>query len=702
MPNISDATLLKTTGSIFVEREGERIELQEGDGIYESDTIITGPDTTADIIFRDGAKSRLSPDTELKLVDFDFGAGEDPSFIMDLAQGAMRTVSGEVVKMNPEAFELVTPRATVGIRGTEFINAVDGANETHVVLFIAEGHIMKVTNSDGQSIDLSTPLQMIQMQEGDAGPLTIQKYSMAQMESVIESLAPTLGNDFPTSEAEQGDWSTLVISDQTGFNDKAKEAQEKVEAADTVTESTVNTTTTVIIADATDANNDALLGALDKAGLVVDVVDIGLVGSQEDLLTESLVAENDSDDYNDSGYVVDNQMPDMDTDYDREDDLSGGSGNGSDPDTGGGFDPDYGIDFPDGEIISGDVNSGSDINGAVFNVSTITEDAVGNGSTVGGDFIELSGEFNGGFLTTAQDTITIKNVSESEIYGDGVSLSIESGTIQFVKDTITVEGLLLAGSKISGDIDNIDRGADTSALEFGDDNITVGYVSADSIIVGDAFEIKGTGDSSSSITFGDDKIIVDSLSGTIIGDVVSMDSGSLGAIKFGNDVITVDTLNAGGKIYGDSNNATVNGLNNDTLGHDRITITNTVNLASGTTVIDGGGGDDTITLLGGFDTSGSARLELTGGAGNDTFYINIADSEGNITFTDFGTGNDKITLTSSAGFDRTPVGYSESGTSLVVEFENGTTFTFENVNFGTGTAEDYYNAHIKGDISFVN
>ena len=73
MDTITDATLSNATGSVFVEREGVRISLNEGDGIYESDLIITGPDTTADITFRDGTKSRLSPDTELKLVDFDFG-----------------------------------------------------------------------------------------------------------------------------------------------------------------------------------------------------------------------------------------------------------------------------------------------------------------------------------------------------------------------------------------------------------------------------------------------------------------------------------------------------------------------------------------------------------------------------------------------------------------------------------------------------
>lgn len=57
----------------FVECQGDRISLKESDDIYVSDVIITGADTTADFIFRDGTNSLLSPNTELKLTNFEFG-----------------------------------------------------------------------------------------------------------------------------------------------------------------------------------------------------------------------------------------------------------------------------------------------------------------------------------------------------------------------------------------------------------------------------------------------------------------------------------------------------------------------------------------------------------------------------------------------------------------------------------------------------
>lgn len=121
--------MLKTSSAIFVERQGNRIELNEGDGIYELDVIITDAGTTSDILFRDGTKSRLSPNTELKLDDFEFGVGEDTSFIMNLTRGAMRAITGELVKLDPEAFETITPRATTGKRGTEFFIPVTATQE---------------------------------------------------------------------------------------------------------------------------------------------------------------------------------------------------------------------------------------------------------------------------------------------------------------------------------------------------------------------------------------------------------------------------------------------------------------------------------------------------------------------------------------------------------------------------------------------
>ncbi len=205
MPNTIEATITRSTGPAFVERNGSKISLNEGDGIYESDLIITGSETTIDISFRDGTKSRIGPDSEMRLVDFEFGENEDASFVVNLTQGAMRTVTGEIVKLNPEAFEVITPRATAGIRGTEFITEVKGDTENHLVLYISGGSVMLVKGENGQTLSFDKPLQGTSI--ASDGSMQARSYSMTEMQSLINDIAPSIGGNIPTNSESQGDWS---------------------------------------------------------------------------------------------------------------------------------------------------------------------------------------------------------------------------------------------------------------------------------------------------------------------------------------------------------------------------------------------------------------------------------------------------------------------------------------------------------------
>ena len=641
MDTITDATLSNATGSVFVEREGVRISLNEGDGIYESDLIITGPDTTADITFRDGTKSRLSPDTELKLVDFDFGAGEEPSFIMDLAQGALRTVSGEVVKLNPEAFELVTPRATVGIRGTEFVNIVDGANETHVVLFISDGHIMKVTDESGQSVDMSAPLQMLKMQAGENGPLTIQKFSMAQMEQMIDTLAPTLAENFPENEAEQGEWQTLdAVAKRLAEEEAEEQTVEKEAATETLTDTssdahetvttTTPSTTTVIIADATDPNNDVLIGALNDVGLIVDVINPDF--SVEDTSTvphDSLLADASGNAGN-----------------------AGNSGNEQVKPT-----PEPEPEIPDGPGLDPDLELGVEPSG---------EDGTFEGAySLGGD-VYTGDSSDTGDLTLDQKSYTSgthyltffpDDAQLAVVAGDFENANITNSSVTFEDDTIIIMNEnesdinLSADSSIFGDVVKVE--AVGSDITFGNDEIILkGNVERGATVYGDARSISA---SDVKIIFGNDKITVEKdFAGTIVGDFYESTEhadGGLNAVTFGDDKIKVDSLSAGGKIYGDFVSDTGGLLPpNVDGGHDTITVTNSIT-ADGEILIDAGLGNDEIFLKGGITATVGGNVTINGGSGNDTIKITGDLSASTISVIDTivtingGSGDDTIEIT---------------------------------------------------------
>ncbi len=204
MSDMRDATITRATGPAFVERNGTKISLKEGDAIFESDLISTGSETTIDISFRDGTKSRIGPDSEMRLVDFEFGENDEASFVVNLTQGAMRTVTGEIVKLNPEAFEVITPRATAGIRGTEFVTQVNGDIENHLVLFISGGSVMLVEGNDGSSLSFDKPLQGTSIDA--SGNMKAQSFTMSEMQALINAIAPSIGGNIPLNVTEQGDW----------------------------------------------------------------------------------------------------------------------------------------------------------------------------------------------------------------------------------------------------------------------------------------------------------------------------------------------------------------------------------------------------------------------------------------------------------------------------------------------------------------
>ena len=53
------------------------------------------------------------------VVDYTFGQGNEDNAVLQLLQGAMDGVSGEIAKTRPEGMQILAKQATIGIRGTK-------------------------------------------------------------------------------------------------------------------------------------------------------------------------------------------------------------------------------------------------------------------------------------------------------------------------------------------------------------------------------------------------------------------------------------------------------------------------------------------------------------------------------------------------------------------------------------------------------
>jgi hypothetical protein len=91
--------------------------------VENGDTLITEKNTYAMVKFIDNSEITLRPATTMTIENFNFDSGkqDEDRAQFNLVKGGLRSVTGLLGKRSKEKFELKTPAATIGIRGTTFI-----------------------------------------------------------------------------------------------------------------------------------------------------------------------------------------------------------------------------------------------------------------------------------------------------------------------------------------------------------------------------------------------------------------------------------------------------------------------------------------------------------------------------------------------------------------------------------------------------
>jgi hypothetical protein len=107
--------------------------------VFTGETVVTGHDARAVLRFTDGGHFRLQPDTRLRIDNYRYSGrvdGHERSYI-SLLKGGLRAISGAIGHYGKRNFRLITPAATIGVRGTEY--AIRYTSE--LVASVSEGAI---------------------------------------------------------------------------------------------------------------------------------------------------------------------------------------------------------------------------------------------------------------------------------------------------------------------------------------------------------------------------------------------------------------------------------------------------------------------------------------------------------------------------------------------------------------------------------
>ncbi|HZQ72883.1 MAG TPA: FecR domain-containing protein [Burkholderiales bacterium] len=111
-----------SAGDVFIMRGVERIPASFGTQIRAGDQIELGKQSNAQVLFTDQSVVALRSETSFKVQEYEFQGRPAPEqkTLFSLLKGGMRTVTGLIGRVNQKNYAVVTPTATVGIRGTNY------------------------------------------------------------------------------------------------------------------------------------------------------------------------------------------------------------------------------------------------------------------------------------------------------------------------------------------------------------------------------------------------------------------------------------------------------------------------------------------------------------------------------------------------------------------------------------------------------
>lgn len=128
--------------------------LYKGDLVNSGERIETSSKGRIQIRMTDGGFLALRPNSVFQIEKFDFSRDtpDQSALVFKFIKGGMRTISGAIGKVNRASYQLSTPMATIGIRGTDYASTLNN-------------DVLAVTVNQGQ-INLANEFGSVDIPEG--------------------------------------------------------------------------------------------------------------------------------------------------------------------------------------------------------------------------------------------------------------------------------------------------------------------------------------------------------------------------------------------------------------------------------------------------------------------------------------------------------------------------------------------------------
>lgn len=173
-------------GEASVASAAERHALAQGGAVFAGDTVTTGEDARLELTMIDGTKVTLGDDSELRIDDYVYSPhGKTGNGALTLTHGVFRAVTGALAKLAGEPFQVATPVASIGIRGTDFWGE---QRADRLLIALLGGRAVVVENAGGR-VELTRRNLATRVEGPGQAPSRPFALSAAQLRAALATVA---------------------------------------------------------------------------------------------------------------------------------------------------------------------------------------------------------------------------------------------------------------------------------------------------------------------------------------------------------------------------------------------------------------------------------------------------------------------------------------------------------------------------------
>jgi hypothetical protein len=185
MANVGKIIIAK--GEVYaVDTAQKSRALERRADVFEGDTLVTGANGEIQVRFNDNAILALRAGSRLKISEY-HGAlnGRPEQVLMELLTGGFRTITGTLGKSDKEAYQIRTPKASIGIRGTNYEAVLAGAD---LVIGVYQGGVRLENELGSLNLGLDSPFSFAQV-AGPQAPIQGQLVAPKALSTPLSTLS---------------------------------------------------------------------------------------------------------------------------------------------------------------------------------------------------------------------------------------------------------------------------------------------------------------------------------------------------------------------------------------------------------------------------------------------------------------------------------------------------------------------------------